>query len=106
LPIIAGDAPQVAVVGCGFMGSALARTLAERGCSVTVWNRTHERAGELASERIRAVQKICEAVADAQVVLACLADYEVAYAALAPVEDWGDTVLVNLASGIPVRLAR
>jgi 3-hydroxyisobutyrate dehydrogenase-like beta-hydroxyacid dehydrogenase len=83
------------------MGAALARTLAERGCSVTVWNRTHERARELTSERIRAVQEISDLVAGTRVVLSCLADYDATYAAFAPVEDWGDAVLVNLASGIP-----
>jgi 3-hydroxyisobutyrate dehydrogenase-like beta-hydroxyacid dehydrogenase len=91
----------VAVVGCGYMGAALARTLAERGCSVTVWNRTHERALELTSEGIRAVREISEVVADARVVLACLTDYDATYAAFSAVEDWSDTVLVNLASGIP-----
>jgi len=101
MPTPSADVAEVAVVGCGFMGAALARTLAERGCSVTVWNRTHERALELTSARIRAVREISEVVAGARVVLACLADYDAAYAALAPAEDWGGTVLVNLASGNP-----
>src|SRR4051812_38456889 len=83
------------------MGAALARALAERGCSVAVWNRTHERALELASKRISAVQEIADLVAGARVVIACLADYDATYAALSPVVDWGDRVLVNLASGIP-----
>ena len=101
MPTIARTVADVAVVGCGLMGAALARTLAERGCSVTVWNRTHERALELTSERISAVREMSEHVAGARVVLSCLADYEATYAAFAPVEDWGDTVLVNLASGVP-----
>lgn len=95
------DVAEVAVVGCGFMGAALARTLAERDCSVTMWNRTHERALELTSEGVRAVRDMSDLVASAPVVLSCLADYDATYAAFAPVEDWGGTVLVNLASGIP-----
>ena len=97
----ARDVMKVTVVGCGYMGAALARTVAERGCSVTVWNRTHARALELTSDGIRAVREISEAVADARVVLACLIDYDATCAALSSVEDWGGTVLVNLASGIP-----
>jgi 3-hydroxyisobutyrate dehydrogenase-like beta-hydroxyacid dehydrogenase len=101
MPTIHSDVLDVAVVGCGFMGAALARALAERGCSVTVWNRTHERALELTSERIRPVREMCDVVAGARVILVCLTDYDATYAAFAPVEDWADTVLVNLASGIP-----
>jgi 3-hydroxyisobutyrate dehydrogenase-like beta-hydroxyacid dehydrogenase len=83
LPTTARGVVNVAVVGCGFMGAALARTLAERGCSVAVWNRTHERALELTSERIRAVREMSDLVADADVILSCLADYDATYAALA-----------------------
>src|SRR4051794_39271781 len=83
------------------MGAALARALAERGCSVAVWNRTHERAMQLTTEGIHAVRAMSDLVAGSPVVLSCLADYDATYAAFAPVEDWGDTVVVNLASGIP-----
>lgn len=101
MPTEQSDVADVAIVGCGFMGAALARALAGSGCSVTVWNRTHERARELTSERIRAVREMGDLVAGARVVLSCLADYDSTYAAFEPVAEWGDTVLVNLASGVP-----
>jgi choline dehydrogenase-like flavoprotein len=49
---------DVAVIGCGLMGSALARTFARNGLSVAVWNRTPERAEALAGKGISAVRAV------------------------------------------------
>jgi 3-hydroxyisobutyrate dehydrogenase-like beta-hydroxyacid dehydrogenase len=43
-------AESVAVLGCGNMGSAMARRLAEQGFEVVLYNRTRERAEALAGE--------------------------------------------------------
>ena len=40
---------DISVIGLGAMGSALAHTLLQNGYSVTVWNRTAEKAEPLVS---------------------------------------------------------
>jgi 3-hydroxyisobutyrate dehydrogenase-like beta-hydroxyacid dehydrogenase len=42
---------DVTVIGLGNMGSALARAFVEKGCSVTVWNRSPEKAAFLVEKR-------------------------------------------------------
>ncbi|RKT87311.1 3-hydroxyisobutyrate dehydrogenase [Saccharopolyspora antimicrobica] len=95
------ESRDVAVLGCGLMGAALARALARSGHSVVVWNRTPERAEALAGERIRPVRSVGEAVRASRLVLACTSTYESALSALDPVADWHGVALVNLASGAP-----
>ncbi|GAA1102433.1 NAD(P)-binding domain-containing protein [Nocardiopsis metallicus] len=97
----AAEPTEITVLGCGLMGSALARALAAAGHPVTVWNRTPERAEALAGERMSAERTVAEAVGSARLVVACLADYAATLAAIDPVTDWTGTTLVNLASGAP-----
>ncbi|MEW5654103.1 NAD(P)-dependent oxidoreductase [Streptomyces cinereoruber] len=97
-------AHDIAVVGCGLMGSALARTLARSGYSVAVWNRTPERAEALAREGvdgIDAVRSVQDAVDTSRLVIACMSTYEATLTALDPVTAWNGTPLVNVASGTP-----
>ena len=67
----------VAVLGAGRMGSAMAERLASQGCTVTVYNRTRDRATALA-ERIGAAVAgtPAEAAARSEVVISMLADGE------------------------------
>ncbi|MGD6755837.1 NAD(P)-dependent oxidoreductase [Streptomyces sp. BH105] len=90
---------DVLVVGCGLMGSALARTLAGRGYSVAAWNRTPERALALAESGVTPVGSPADAVPAARVCITCTNNYESARSALDPVTDWDTTTLVNLGSG-------
>lgn len=92
---------DVAVIGCGLMGAALARTFASSGRSVVVWNRTPERAEAIAGERISAVRDVVDAVRSAELIVACTTSYDTTLAALAPVDDWRGKTLVNLATGTP-----
>jgi 3-hydroxyisobutyrate dehydrogenase-like beta-hydroxyacid dehydrogenase len=65
----------VAVVGCGRMGSAMARRLSRAGFELVLWNRTPERARELAAATGgRAMDSAAEAVAAADVTITMLAD--------------------------------
>lgn len=89
------------IVGCGFMGSALARTLAQRGLRVAAWNRTHAKAEALADCGVDPVRDIAAAVEKSEMVLAITATYEHVYAALADVDTWNGQLLVNLTSGRP-----
>lgn len=86
------------VLGCGFMGSALARALADEGNVVTVWNRTYEKAEALAGGSIRAVREVDEAVWASDLVVACVRDYRDLGNVLDGVDIAGKT-LVNLTSG-------
>lgn len=92
---------DVAVIGCGLMGAAIARTFASKGHTVAAWNRTHERAEAIAGNGITAVRSIEEAVGQARFVLACSATYDTTKEALAPVSTWEGTPLVNVASAGP-----
>ncbi|MFD3945509.1 NAD(P)-dependent oxidoreductase [Streptomyces sp. NPDC058579] len=101
-------AHDIAVIGCGLMGAALARTLAKSGYSVAVWNRTPERAEALAREGvgIDAVRSVQDAVGTTRLVIACMSTYEATLTALDPVTTWDGTSLVNVASGAPDEAAR
>jgi 3-hydroxyisobutyrate dehydrogenase-like beta-hydroxyacid dehydrogenase len=95
-------APDVTVVGCGRMGSALARVLAAGGSRVGVWNRTPGRAVELAAtEGIAFFDDVADAVTATPLVVACTATYGSTREALDPVTDWSGSTLVNFATGPP-----
>ncbi|MFI1434338.1 NAD(P)-binding domain-containing protein [Streptomyces lydicus] len=92
---------DVAVIGCGLMGAALAKALAGAGHTVAAWNRTPERARAIAGGGVTAVPSIDEAVRSAGLVVACTSTYDTARAVLSTVTDWGDAPLVNLGSAAP-----
>lgn len=93
---------DVAVIGCGLMGSALIRALAARGHRVTVWNRTAHRARALAGDSITSVASVSEAVRAAPLVIACLSTYEATLHVLqTATTTWSGTTLVVLGSGTP-----
>jgi 3-hydroxyisobutyrate dehydrogenase len=65
---------RVAVLGTGIMGGPMARNLARATHSVTVWNRTKQKAEALEEDGARVATTPAEAVRDAEVVLTMLAD--------------------------------
>jgi 3-hydroxyisobutyrate dehydrogenase len=65
---------QVTVLGTGIMGTALTRTLIRAGHSVTVWNRSPERAEPLRKDGATVAGSAREAVQGADVVLLTLFD--------------------------------
>jgi 3-hydroxyisobutyrate dehydrogenase-like beta-hydroxyacid dehydrogenase len=65
---------DIAVLGMGRMGSALATRLLHGGHRVTVWNRTKGRAGQAVSEGAREARGIADAVRDVDVVITMLAN--------------------------------
>src|SRR5438034_4934049 len=69
--------PTVAVLGAGRMGSAMAERLSSRDVAVIVYNRSPDRARELA-ERVgaRVADTPAEAAAGADVVISMVADDE------------------------------
>ncbi|WP_052850199.1 NAD(P)-dependent oxidoreductase [Streptomyces avicenniae] len=94
--------PPVTVVGLGPMGHALAATLADRGHTTTVWNRTPGKADSLVAKGVRRAATVAEAVSASPLTLLCLQDYPTTDAVLAPARDaLRDRVLVNLGTGTP-----
>ncbi|MGR6919861.1 NAD(P)-dependent oxidoreductase [[Actinomadura] parvosata] len=92
---------DVAVLGCGLMGSALARTLAARGANVAVWNRTPERAQALTASGCSAVATVQEAVGRARIVVICLSTYEIVQTVLGDAGTLAGRVVVNMTTGSP-----
>lgn len=66
---------DVSIIGLGPMGSAIARVLAQRGTSITIWNRTKERAAPLVDAGARLASSVADAVRASSVVLVCIVDY-------------------------------
>jgi len=65
---------KVAFLGLGTMGAAMAANLARAGFSVTAWNRTPDRAPELADLGVDMARSPAEAVADTPIVVICVSD--------------------------------
>src|SRR5690348_10572867 len=66
----------VAVLGTGFMGAGMARSLLRAGLDVAVWNRDASKTVPLASAGARVAASAAEAVAGADAVLTMLFDAE------------------------------
>jgi len=85
---------RVGFIGTVRMGSGIAGRVLEGGHELTVWNRTPEKAAELAGRRARVAASVSEACAGADAVLTMLANDEVLLeVALGPggiVESLGD----------------
>ena len=89
---------QVAVIGLGRMGRAMAATLARAGFAVTVHNRTAERAEQVAAETGAVVASTAREAAAAPVVVVSLADDQ----ALGEMYGGGDGLLAGLGAGTVV----
>ncbi|WGY02871.1 NAD(P)-binding domain-containing protein [Nocardioides sp. QY071] len=64
-----GDSFDVAVLGCGNMGTAMVRALIEAGRRVAVWNRTPERAEALVADGAVALRDANDALASAPLAI-------------------------------------
>lgn len=81
---------NIAYLGLGIMGRGMVSNLLKGGHSVTVWNRTPERAQPLVEKGARVAASPAEAVRGADLIMYCLSDD-------AAVEDllWGTGGLMN-----------
>ena len=68
---------RVGFIGIGRMGSAIAGRVLAGGNTLTVWNRTPEKAAELARGGAQVASSVAEACAGAEVVMTMLANDEV-----------------------------
>jgi 3-hydroxyisobutyrate dehydrogenase-like beta-hydroxyacid dehydrogenase len=74
---------DVSVIGCGAMGSALIKTFAATNNSVTIWNRTREKAEALAGPGVTVSRAADDALAASPLVILSVADQGVAHSLLA-----------------------
>ena len=63
---------QIALLGCGLMGTPMARRLLAAGYPVTVWNRTRSKAESLIADGARVAPSPSRAVAKADIVILML----------------------------------
>ncbi|WP_067469616.1 NAD(P)-dependent oxidoreductase [Actinomadura macra] len=96
---------DVALLGTGIMGAAMARNLLKNGHRVTVWNRTRSRAEPLAADGATVAGTPAEAVEGAEVVITMLSDGQTvlsvlteATGALRPGQIWAQMSTVGVVS--------
>ena len=77
---------NVALLGTGIMGTAMARNLLKDGHRLTVWNRTRSRAEPLRADGATVAGSPAEAVEGAEVVITMLNDGEAVLAAMTDAE--------------------
>jgi 3-hydroxyisobutyrate dehydrogenase-like beta-hydroxyacid dehydrogenase len=97
-------AKQIAVLGLGRMGSALAAAYVKAGYTTSVWNRTHAKTAPVVALGAAAPETVVEAVSGAEIVIANLLDYAVTEHVLRSpgvAEALRGKLLVQLASGSP-----
>lgn len=92
---------DVAVLGCGLMGSALAKRFASAGLSVVAWNRTPARAEALEQHGVTPTSDVEHALRTARLVVVCMSDVGATRDTLEPVAELAGTTVVNLSDGSP-----
>lgn len=92
---------EVAVLGMGNLGSAIASRLVAVGRDVVVWNRTPERCRPLVALGAEAEPTPGAAIGAADVVISVVLDYDALRAILADVPDLSGRTFVNLSWGSP-----
>jgi 3-hydroxyisobutyrate dehydrogenase-like beta-hydroxyacid dehydrogenase len=94
---------DVAVLGCGNMGSAFVRALVKAGHSAVAWNRTPERAETLSADGATVAASSPEALTSARLAIICIGstdDVRQVLDAAGPENLRGQTIL-NVTSGTP-----
>lgn len=89
---------MVALLGTGIMGTAMARTMRDAGLEVTVWNRSPDRASELAGDGITVAGSAAEAVRGQDVVITMLFDADSVLSVMTPLVDSFDGVWLQMST--------
>lgn len=97
---------DVAVIGLGLMGAALAAAFQKNGKSLTVWNRTSSKCDPFVEAGAHAAASVEDALAASDLVVVCLDDYPVTRALLENPAAGGQLsgkALVQLSTGTPMQ---
>lgn len=95
---------DVTLIGLGPMGQAMVRTFLRHGHSVTVWNRTANRADDVVAAGAVRADSPAAALAASELVVLSLTDYRAMYDILGSATDaLAGRVVVNLSSDTPAR---
>jgi 3-hydroxyisobutyrate dehydrogenase-like beta-hydroxyacid dehydrogenase len=73
---------ELTLIGLGAMGTAIARTLIENGYDLTVWNRSTEKAKEIARLGASSTETLKQAIESSPRILFCIHGYEATRALL------------------------
>jgi len=73
---------EVTLIGLGAMGSAIAQTLIENQCDLTVWNRSSEKVKTMVEQGASSAESLKQAIESSPVVLVCIHGYEATRALL------------------------
>lgn len=76
---------EITVIGLGNMGSALARALLKNGRTVTVWNRSPEKAAPLLDMGAALAPSTAAAITASPLIMVCVANYAAANQILAEI---------------------
>lgn len=90
---------RITLIGCGRMGSALARTLADADQTLVVWDKLPEQANKLKGNRLQIGNSLEEAVAGAAILIFCLPTYDDVKSCLRSIGSLRDTIVVNMGEG-------
>jgi len=96
---------EISVIGLGSMGSTLAKTLLSAGHTVTVWNRSQEKAELLVGDGAEIGVTVAEAVEASPVTLVCIDNYTTTrkiFASDEVLSMLADRVIVQMSSGTPL----
>lgn len=66
---------ELTMVGLGAMGSAIARTLIENKCDLTVWNRSSDKARDLAALGASSAESLKQAIEASPRIVVCIHGY-------------------------------
>lgn len=92
---------SVGVLGCGLLGSAVARTLAVTGRGVYAWNRTARSAAVLAEDGVTPCDRVGELVRSSELILVSLATYDAAHEVLDAAGSLEQKTIAVLTTGVP-----
>lgn len=92
---------DVGILGAGRMGSAFVRHFEAQGLEVAIWNRSFEKAEELASPKVTALLAVDELLNDSGLVINQLSSYENLEEILRGWQSRSAIDLLNLSTGAP-----
>lgn len=91
---------DLSVIGLGKMGAALATCLLQNGYSVTVWNRTADRATALRDHGAEVASSIEDAIAASPAAIVCVKTHKTTTELLAPLAgDLAGKAILDLSTG-------